>query len=764
MLNRFQLIRNVGSFDSVQGTAATDLAELTLIHAENGRGKTTLCAILRSLASGDPNLIKERSRLGAQHAPHVVVNCDGAPQPAVFQNNAWSRVIPDLVVFDDIFVAENVHSGLIVTSGHRQNLHELILGAQGVALARTFEQLADRISQHNSQLRIKAGVIPSATHGALSVDEFCALTNRPDIDQAIQNAERSLTAIKNASAIRTKSAFARIALPPIDIASLETLLDRSLTDLDTAALTRLKAHFDKLGEGGEQWAAEGMEFMKVAIDSKNCPFCEQAIDHSEMVSHYRGYFSEEYGALKRDITNTLTAINETFGGDGLAAFQRVVQTAVECRRFWSSFCDIDELNLDLASIAQTWLNARNAIVAALNSKQAAPLEKIVLGEEAKAKVEAYQTLARQIAATDSALQSANVAIARVKTATAVASIIAAENELNRLKATKERFSANIEPLCTAYLQEKAAKEAAETQKTTARQALDAHRNTVFPAYQILINDYLRKFYAGFRIEGVTAINPAGRPSSTYCIVINNAQVPLDGSGAGVPCFRNTLSAGDRNSLALAFFFASLDQDAANLANRIVVIDDAFSSLDDHREITTVQEIRRIVQRTAQVIVLSHDKTFLCQIWEHADKQNTRALEVKRDGSGSTIASWDVSADCVTEYDQRHAGLREYCDANSGNPRTIAEDIRPILEGFLRVAYPQHFLPGSLLGQFIGLCRQRLSSGTQILSPADLQELSDLTDYANQFHHDTNPAWRTVIINDTQLLGFGQRTLAFVKRP
>jgi wobble nucleotide-excising tRNase len=61
MLNQFQLIRNLGSFDSVQGTAATALAKLTLIHAENGRGKTTLCAISRSLASDDPNPIKERT-------------------------------------------------------------------------------------------------------------------------------------------------------------------------------------------------------------------------------------------------------------------------------------------------------------------------------------------------------------------------------------------------------------------------------------------------------------------------------------------------------------------------------------------------------------------------------------------------------------------------------------------------------------------------------------------------------------------------------
>ena len=123
MISKLRLLRNVGVFDSVEAGANIALARLTLVYAENGRGKTTLAAILRSLATGDAIQIAERRRLAAQLPPHVVLDCDNGQQ-AVFENNAWNRAIPNMVVFDDLFVDQNVCSGLAVDPGHRHNLHE----------------------------------------------------------------------------------------------------------------------------------------------------------------------------------------------------------------------------------------------------------------------------------------------------------------------------------------------------------------------------------------------------------------------------------------------------------------------------------------------------------------------------------------------------------------------------------------------------------------------------------------------------------------
>ena len=170
---RILLLRNIGQFDSVAAGAQLPLTKLSLIYAENGRGKTTIAAILRWLATGRSDLIDERQRLGAANPPHVVLTFNGAP--LVFQQGAWGSPPPPVTVFDDAFVGANVCSGISIETAHKQNLHELILGAQGVALNATLQDQIDRIEEHNRRLRTKGDAIPAAARGSLAVDAFCAL-------------------------------------------------------------------------------------------------------------------------------------------------------------------------------------------------------------------------------------------------------------------------------------------------------------------------------------------------------------------------------------------------------------------------------------------------------------------------------------------------------------------------------------------------------------------------------------------------------------
>ena len=83
-------------------------------------------------------------------------------------------------------------------------------------------------------------------------------------------------------------------------------------------------------------------------------------------------------------------------------------------------------------------------------------------------------------------------------------------------------------------------------------------------------------------------------------------------------FRNTLSAGDKSTLALALFLAKVNADSA-LGETIVVLDDPFTSLDNFRRQFTAIEIRKLCGRAAQTIVLSHDKNFLRLLWEKIDR-------------------------------------------------------------------------------------------------------------------------------------------------
>jgi hypothetical protein len=61
---------------------------------------------------------------------------------------------------------------------------------------------------------------------------------------------------------------------------------------------------------------------------------------------------------------------------------------------------------------------------------------------------------------------------------------------------------------------------------------------------------------------------------------------------------------------------------------------------------------------------------------------------------------------------------------------------------------------------VNICEQRVGTPRQILDPAATQELRELVEYANRFHHDTNPAWETEATNDGELRSFVERALMF----
>ena len=181
MIRYIKSLRNIGAFDSDSAAASLELKRLTIIYGNNGRGKTTLAAILRSLATEDPLPVIERKRLGATHPPHIVLQRDGEPSTLLFQNGSWNESLPNIKVFDDVFVDKNVYSGLDVDAQHRQNLHEFILGDQGVTLNRRLQELVSQVSQHNTELGARGSAIPELDRHGIPVDEFCALPELQDL-------------------------------------------------------------------------------------------------------------------------------------------------------------------------------------------------------------------------------------------------------------------------------------------------------------------------------------------------------------------------------------------------------------------------------------------------------------------------------------------------------------------------------------------------------------------------------------------------------
>jgi wobble nucleotide-excising tRNase len=435
--------------------------------------------------------------------------------------------LPDITVFDDAFVAANICSGVDVETGHRQNLHELILGAQGVALNAALQGRVAQIEEHNSALRQKEYAIPAAGRGGFNVDAFCALQADPDIDAHITAAERALSAARSAEPVRQQPAFAPLEIPGFDVTAINALLARTLQDLEAEAAERVRAHVESLGRGGEGWINDGMSRVQGVSAGQGheiCPFCGQGLQASSLLRHYRAYFSQAYEGLRAAIVQTGQDVAATHSGESMAGFERSVRLTVQSADFWRPLTEVPALEVDTARITRSWIAARDAVLAPLRAKAAAPLEATRLSDEAIAAIEAYELERAALATVSRSLQACNAAVAVVKERAATANVATLTADLSRLQAIKIRHTEPYVTCCQEYLTEKAAKAATEQLRTQARNDLDNYRQNIFPAYEVAINDYLQRFNAGFRIASVGFVNNRGGSSCNYNLVINNVQV------------------------------------------------------------------------------------------------------------------------------------------------------------------------------------------------------------------------------------------------
>jgi len=94
MLQRIISIKGVGRFRNCGAAGDVTFRRYTLVFAENGHGKTTLCAILRSLGTNAPALVLGRATLGHPEPPEIQLLLDGSN--VAFRGGAWSAAYPHI--------------------------------------------------------------------------------------------------------------------------------------------------------------------------------------------------------------------------------------------------------------------------------------------------------------------------------------------------------------------------------------------------------------------------------------------------------------------------------------------------------------------------------------------------------------------------------------------------------------------------------------------------------------------------------------------
>ena len=707
MINKVEHLVSIGKFRNYQTAGPVNFKKLTLIYGDNGGGKTTLTSVFRSLTTNKPEIV--RSRISTNHSSPQAAQITQVGTPNTFHTfgaAGWTTPFNDIEIFDIHFVNDNIYSGFDFDDEHKKQLHQFVIGAQGIAIQNQIEQnKAAKATSRQNQTTIEHLLMQQVGSNLTAdlITSFLVIpaTQANGIDQQITRAEAAL-ASANANAIiqtlQQLTPLTRIILR-IDFTSLITDLQTTSQAIQNAALeTLFSNHCQDLADNGldgpENWLQRGFAYVesKQAANEPtiSCPFCKQTIDGNiEIMNAYFSKFNADFNALVLRLQSHLTSLQNFNLDAAIQAINNINQTNTGRVISWATHLP-NTVNPPTFNIItdETVLRAEfQSLIASLQRKIQNPTVAVAT-DRATVFQSSGQTINTNIDSYNQSVTTYNTAITTFRAD--IQTTANAQLAVDRLKRIKKRFETPIVTLCTQLSAEKQTLRGLESAYTGLSQQQQTAAASFFSSYQTQINHYLGSvFKTLFRIDDVVHIPPAGRATQSkiaYKLTIDGNDisfVPNQPFNA-----KECLSEGDKSTIALAFFLSKLDIDP-NRHDKILIFDDPLSSLDTNRRNYTIGIIRTLFQQLKQVVVLSHNEYFLHEIGKEIGAALKCTLRIKEDfaAKASKVELCDLEELVKIEYFKHIEAL----EAFRSNPDHAFKDtvlgwLRNVLEAHLRFKF------------------------------------------------------------------------------
>jgi len=707
MINKVEQLVSIGKFRNYQTAGQVNFKKLTLIYGDNGGGKTTLTSVFRSLTTNKPEIVK--SRISTNHSSPQAAQITQVGTPNTFHTfgaAGWTTPFNNIEIFDIHFVNDNIYSGFDFNDEHKKQLHQFVIGAQGIAIQNQIEQnKAAKVITKQSITNIEQRLIQQVGNNLTAdlITSFLAIPamQANGIAQQITTAEAALASANANTIIQTLQQLTPLTriISGIDFISLITDLQTTSQAIQNTVLeTLFSKHCQDLTdnglEGPENWLQKGFGYVesKQAANEPtiSCPFCKQNIDGNvEILNAYISKFNADFNALVIRLQSHLTSLQNFNLDAAIQAINNINQTNTGRVISWATHLP-NTVNPPTFNIIadETILRADfQSLIASLQQKIQNPT---VVVATATATVFQYsgQTINTNIDSYNQRVTTYNAAITTFRAGIQTAAN--AKFAVDRLKRIMKRFETPIVTLCTQLSAKKQTLRGLETAYTALSQQQQTAAATFFSSYQTRINHYLGNvFKTLFRIDNVVHVAPAGRA------IQSKIDYKLTIDGKDISFFPNQpfnakecLSEGDKSTIALAFFLSKLDIDP-NRQDKILIFDDPLSSLDTNRRTYTIGIIRSLFKELKQVVVLSHNEYFLHETGKDIGAAFKCTLRIKEDfvAKASKLELCDLEELVKIEYFKHIESLEAFrSNPNHAFKDTILGWLRNVLEAHLRFKF------------------------------------------------------------------------------
>lgn len=757
MLERVALVQGVGLLHDANGSRHRCL-KATLIYADNGRGKSTLASIMRSVSESDPAIINAYRTIDGTLPPKVTLHF-GSGHQVTFQDDAWSEQRKELLVFDSDFVERNVHSGGVVNTNHRKNLLEVALGESAVPARKAVIDATTAATKADELVQSLTGKL-SGYHEGITLKEFEGLPEQADIDSLITDVQKRIKDAENAETIQAKPVPATVTEPVFNIEEVFSTLALSLENVHANAEAIVKEHISQLNKRGfERWLSDGQQFG----DGKKCPYCDQSIESNSLILAYQTHFNEAYNDLKKSVSLLETTVQTATSDGVIENIVGAVNLAATCSEGWADYVEPQRIAFDIEKASRSLVALRTAIVSLAQLKAASPAEPLIATELKVKCQEFWADFLSPVQATNSAIKAAATTIDNFKRQLSAEVPAELRVKLQRLEATKRRYQKAVVALFNQLDAARVEAKKAEREKSDARQKFDTVMVELLGNYQKALNTILGKFGAGFTIEQFGGNFRGKGPRTEYGLRLRGKSVPLEG---GPPSFATALSDGDKRTLAFAFFIACALENK-KLGSSVVVIDDPMCSLDQNRRYNTKQYLLDLHKNSGQLIVLAHDVYFLRELRKALKRKDDtapvsefRLVAVKDEYT--SFGEIDLDEECESDYSKNYRSVSEFEAATTGgSAKTVKMAMRVMLEGYLHRRFPGHLSKGNPLGNCIDQIEKTTAPSPLHHANNLLDELRYLNGYLGAFHHDDEPDIQPPKPSETELRRHAKRALHIV---
>jgi wobble nucleotide-excising tRNase len=725
MITAITKLNGIGTLHAPLISGALNLRKKVVVYGENGCGKTTLVALLRSLATGETAPLRQRQSIRGVNPQHAQILINRSPYE--LNGGKWNKTHPYLLFFDAAFIENNVYAGTIVGPDNRRNLLGFALGEEGVKLARKVDQLALEISSQRKVENDAKEKVQAFIKGTMSPERFSKLDPPNErAEEELEAKKRTADALRQASTLRELQNLSPIPFEEVSLRALTELLNQTLETISREAESRIRAHIDAT-HATEEWISQGTTFDPEGI----CPYCAQDLQKSDIASVYGTYFSATYREYKESLRAGLEALELSYGPQKQASLRLITEGNKSRLLQWKTFLPDVALPFDLQRALAAIESARKALRSVAEKKMGNPLESISLTPEELESINGISPIATEVDDYNAAQVTVNAAIEKLRNSVQSGDLGAVEEEIAVLENRILRYSELANAACVKFANATTERERLEKEKADARENLDLHTTNVLSKYKDAINVHLKACGTSFVITTLKTSYQAGIPRCEYAISLFDVPVDLSNKPASPVVFESALSQGDKNALAFAFFLARLEADPGR-AEQIVVFDDPLSSLDSRRRGYTRKKIAELSGEVAQTIILTHEEATVADVSKRLVESECTLLKLRAQGDYSVFATTTVKEITAIEYVKCFDNLSHFLHGQ-GKPEDVVKDVRPYLEMNLRYRFPDEFGTESL-GKMIGQIRASDKSKPLWKLAPILKDLESVNDFCTRHSH------------------------------